>query len=229
MIMSSLYFTEEIPFQDVVIYATILAKDGSRMSKSKGNGVNPMDLIAKYGADAMRFNLLTLVTNNQDVQVRRQHRQEDQASSSTARAPSRHMSFVTKIWNASRFVLMNMDGYTPGEPVAETAAGCLDASAAWPRPSKMVTEGLENYSFGDMARDAAELLLERGLRLVHRGLQGRLLDDEGAERLQAQRNLVFVLDTSLRLLHPRHAVCDREPFGIPCPPAVLDENGQGVL
>ena len=67
MIMSSLYFTGEIPFRDVYIYATILAKDGSRMSKSKGNGVNPMDLMERYGADAMRFNLLTLITNNQDV------------------------------------------------------------------------------------------------------------------------------------------------------------------
>lgn len=67
MIMASTYFLDEIPFHDVVIYATILAKDGTRMSKSKGNGVDPMDLIAKYGADAMRFNLLTLVTNNQDV------------------------------------------------------------------------------------------------------------------------------------------------------------------
>ena len=56
MIMSSLFFTDQIPFHDVFIYATILAKDGSRMSKSKGNGVDPMDLMNKYGADAMRFN-----------------------------------------------------------------------------------------------------------------------------------------------------------------------------
>ena len=67
MVMSSLYFLDEVPFKDVVIYPTILAKDGSRMSKSKGNGVDPMDLIGMYGADAMRFNLLTLCTNNQDV------------------------------------------------------------------------------------------------------------------------------------------------------------------
>ena len=69
MIMSSTYFLKEIPFKDVVIYETILANDGTRMSKSKGNGVDPMDLISMYGADAMRFNLLTLVTNNQDVRV----------------------------------------------------------------------------------------------------------------------------------------------------------------
>ena len=67
MIMSSEYFLHEEPFHDVVIYPTILAKDGSRMSKSKGNGVDPMDLMDKYGADAMRFNLLSLFTNNQDV------------------------------------------------------------------------------------------------------------------------------------------------------------------
>ena len=100
MVMSSLYFTKEIPFEDVFIYATILAKDGSRMSKSKGNGVDPMDLIEKYGADAMRFNLLTLVTNNQDVKFDANIDKKTHRSSSTARAPSRPAGFVTKIWNA---------------------------------------------------------------------------------------------------------------------------------
>lgn len=98
MIMASTYFLDEIPFHDVVIYATILAKDGTRMSKSKGNGVNPMDLIEKYGADAMRFNLLTLVTNNQDVRFDGQLGPRRPASSSTAlRTWSRRVRSSLKI------------------------------------------------------------------------------------------------------------------------------------
>ena len=121
MIMSSTYFLKEIPFKDVVIYATILAKDGTRMSKSKGNGVDPMDLISMYGADAMRFNLLTLVTNNQDVRFdadidKKTHELLGSPRTESARA------FVTKIWNASRFVLGNLDGFTPGEPRAVSQA-----------------------------------------------------------------------------------------------------------
>ncbi len=187
----------EIPFKDVVIYATILAKDGSRMSKSKGNGVDPMDLIAKYGADAMRFNLLTLVTNNQDVKFdanidKKTHELIDSPRTEQARA------FVTKIWNASRFVFMNLDGYTPGEP-ARTRRPTPGCSVAW-RPLTMVTQGiaLQVRRYGPRP---ARVLLERGLRLVHRVLARRACA-KGEDRLQAQRNLVYVLDTSIRLLHP---------------------------
>ena len=139
MIMSSLYFTKEIPFHDVYIYATILAKDGSRMSKSKGNGVDPMDLIAKYGADAMRYNLLTLITNNQDVKfdaVLDKKTRELIESPRTDQA----RSFVTKIWNASRFVQMNLDGYTAGMPKAETPEDAWMFS----RLAKVVAETTES-------------------------------------------------------------------------------------
>ena len=87
MVMSSLYFLDEVPFKDVVIYPTILAKDGSRMSKSKGNGVDPMDLIGMYGADAMRYNLLTLCTNNGTSSSTRTSTRRLR-SSSTARVPT---------------------------------------------------------------------------------------------------------------------------------------------
>ena len=119
MIMASTYFCKEIPFM-IGHHATILAKDGTRMSKSKGNGVDPMDLIDMYGADAMRFNLLTLVTNNQDVRFdadidKKTHKLLGSPRTEQARA------FVTKIWNASRFVLGNLR-LKPGAPMARTQA-----------------------------------------------------------------------------------------------------------
>ena len=200
MIMSSLYFTKEIPFHDVFIYATILAKDGSRMSKSKGNGVNPMDLIAKYGADAMRYNLLTLITNNQDVKfdaVLDKKTKELLESPRTDQA----RSFVTKIWNASRFVQMNLGGYTSGEPKAKTPEDAWMFSRL-ARVTAETTEQLESYGFGDYARNIQTFFWNDVCDWYIELCKSRLLNGDTEERLQVQRNLVFVLDVSMRLLHP---------------------------
>lgn len=197
MVMSSLYFTDQIPFEDVVIYATILAKDGSRMSKSKGNGVDPMDLIHMYGADAMRFNLLTLVTNNQDVRF-----DADIKDGTLLGSPRTESArgFVNKIWNAARFVGMNMDGYTPGDPEIKTPADSWILSRL-AKLSASVTKGIEEYRFGDVARDLHQFFWSEFcdwyIELSKASLQGA-----PDVRLAAQRNLVFVLDQALRLLHP---------------------------
>ena len=200
MVMSSLYFTGEVPFHDVYIYATILAKDGSRMSKSKGNGVDPMDLMERYGADAMRYNLLTLITTNQDVRFDANIDKKTHALIDSPRT-EQAKGFVTKVWNASRFVLMNLDGYVPGAPKAETPedAWMLSRLARIVRES---TEALEAYGFGDYARNIQFFFWNEVCDWYIELCKGRLLDGGGAERLQVQRNLVFVLDVSLRLLHP---------------------------
>ena len=200
MIMSSLYFTDEVPFHDVYIYATILAKDGSRMSKSKGNGVDPMDLIEKYGADAMRYNLLTLITNNQDVKFdanldKKTRKLIDSPRTDAAR------SFVTKIWNASRFVQMNLGGYTPGEPKAETPEDAWMLSRL-ARIVESSTRDLEEYNFGDYARNVQSFFWSDVCDWYIELCKGRLLDGDAAEKLQVQRNLVFVLDCALRVMHP---------------------------
>lgn len=200
MVMSSLYFTGEVPFHDVYIYATILAKDGSRMSKSKGNGVDPMDLMERYGADAMRYNLLTLITTNQDVRFDANIDKKTHALIDSPRT-EQAKGFVTKVWNASRFVRMNLDGYVPGAPKAETPedAWMLSRLARIVRES---TEALEAYGFGDYARSIQSFFWNEVCDWYIELCKGRLLDGGGAERLQVQRNLVFVLDVSLRLLHP---------------------------
>ena len=199
MIMSSTYFLEEIPFKDVVIYATILAKDGTRMSKSKGNGVDPMDLISMYGADAMRFNLLTLVTNNQDVRFdadidKKTHELLGSPRTESARA------FVTKIWNASRFVLGNLDGFTLGEPRAVSQADAWIFSRL-AKLSAAVTKDVETYQFGEMARELHAFFWNEFCDWYIEFSKASLRE-EGDARLQTQRNLVYVLDNALRLLHP---------------------------
>lgn len=200
MVMSSLYFTDEVPFHDVYIYATILAKDGSRMSKSKGNGVDPMDLIDKYGADAMRHNLLTLITTNQDVKFDADIDKKTRKLIKSDRTDSAR-SFVTKIWNASRFVQMNLDGYIPGAPVAKTPEDAWMLSRL-ARAVTTATHQLEAYEFGDYARDMQSFFWNEVCDWYIELCKGRLLDGSADEKLQVQRNLVYVLDTSLRLMHP---------------------------
>ena len=225
MIMASTYFCKEIPFKDVVIYATILAKDGTRMSKSKGNGVDPMDLIAMYGADAMRFNLLTLVTNNQDVRFdadidKKTHELIGSPRTEQARA------FVTKIWNASRFVLGNLDGFTPGEPVARTQADAWIFSRL-ARLAEQVTRGIEAYQFGEVARELNTFFWSEFCDWYIEFTKADLRGEADAEvRLQTQRNLVYVLDQALRLLHPAmpfvtEAIWENLPHGEGEAPALM--------
>lgn len=200
MVMSSLYFTKQLPFTDVFITPTVLAKDGSRMSKSKGNGVNPMDLIDKYGADAMRFNLLSLVTANQDVKFdavidKKTHEFIESPRTEQARA------FVTKIWNASRFVQMNLDGYTPGEPELSTFADAWIFS----RLASVVTEAreaFEAYNFGAYTRLVQNFFWNEVCDWYLELCKATLTDPAAENRLQIQRNLMVLLKTALKLIHP---------------------------
>ena len=139
MIMSGMYFHDgEVPFEDVIIHPTVFNAEGKRMSKSLGTGVDPLDLMEHYGADGMRFGLMLQVTGNQDIKFA-----EDKLLSSR--------NFANKIWNASRFVLMNLEGYAPGPPNAATVADA-GSSRGWRSSSARVNEGLDTYEFGDVAR-----------------------------------------------------------------------------
>jgi len=200
MVMSSLYFCDEIPFHDVFIYATILAKDGSRMSKSKGNGVDPMDLMKMYGADAMRYNLLTLITGNQDVRFDAEINPKTHEFLGSPRT-EQAKGFVTKIWNASRFVQMNLAGYEPGAPKAETPEDAWMLSRL-AREVVRATSQMRAYELGDYARGVQSFFWNEVCDWYVELCKGRLQNGTPEERLQVQRNLVFVLDTSLRLLHP---------------------------
>jgi len=224
MVMSSLYFCDEVPFEDVYIYATILAKDGSRMSKSKGNGVDPLDLMGKYGADAMRFNLLTLITTNQDVKFDAEIDKETHELIASPRTEQAR-GFVTKIWNAVRFVQMNLEGYEPGAPVAATPEDAWMLSRL-AREVAAATEQLETYKLGDYAREAQAFFWNEVCDWYIELCKGRLLDGTPEERLQVQRNLMFVLDCSLRLLHPVIPFVTEKVWEA-LPASELDVDGEG--
>ncbi len=107
MVMASEYCMKQIPFEHVLIHPTVMGADGKPMSKSRGNGVDPIDLINEYGADALRFGLLTQVTGGQAIRF-------DKQKIENAR------NFANKIRNAARFVMMNMEGASPREVVPNT-------------------------------------------------------------------------------------------------------------
>jgi valyl-tRNA synthetase len=187
MIMTGIHFMGEVPYRDVIIHPTVFNAEGRRMSKSLGTGVDPLDLMEHYGADGMRFGLMLQVTGSQDIKF-----SEDKLLSSR--------NFANKIWNASRFVLMNLEGYEPGPPKAETVADAWILSRLADLAAR-VDEGLLAYEFGETARDLYDFFWNEFCDWYIELSKDRLAAG-GEGRTSVQRNLVFVLDRALRLLHP---------------------------
>ncbi len=186
MIMQGLHFPGDIPYTDVIIHPTVFNAEGKRMSKSLGTGIDPLDLMATYGADGMRFGLMLQTTGVQDLKFA-----EEKLRSSR--------NFANKIWNASRFVLMNLDGFTSGEPSTDTLADRWILSRL-AELSVTVDEGLDAFQFGDVSRTLYDFFWSEYCDWYIELSKPRLADP--ATRSAAQRNLVFVLDQALRLLHP---------------------------
>ncbi len=179
-----------LPFRDVYVHATVLDEKGERMSKSKGNGIDPIDLIEKYGADATRFSLLQQAGKNQDIKYSEQR--TDLAG-----------NFCNKLWNASRFVLMNLN---------ETTTGDLPARDQWTVPDRwilsrldttigLVNAALATYDMDDASRALYAFFWDEFCDWYVEMAKTRLRA-EGEEKSVAQNLLAFVLETTLRLLHP---------------------------
>ncbi|MCL2491975.1 MAG: valine--tRNA ligase, partial [Coriobacteriia bacterium] len=191
MIMSGMYFCDdEVPFSDVIIHPTVFNKEGKRMSKSLGTGVDPLDLMADYGADGMRFGLMLQVTGVQDLKF-----DEEKLLSSR--------NFANKIWNAARFVLMNVADFTATDQIPQP----VNVADRWILSRlvdlvESVTSGLEAFRFGEVARDLYEFFWSQFCDWYIELAKSRLQSDDETDRRQVQAMLVYVLDNALRLLHP---------------------------
>ncbi len=179
-----------IPFRDVYIHATVLDEHGQRMSKSKGNGIDPIDLIDRYGADATRFSLMQQAGKNQDIKYSEQR--TDVAG-----------NFCNKLWNASRFVLMNLDETVTGQLPPEGARTVTDRwiLSRMNETIQTVNERLMSYDMDDATRALYQFLWNDFCDWYVEMAKPRLRA-EGAERETVQNMLAFVLETTLRLLHP---------------------------
>ncbi|MCI9129564.1 MAG: valine--tRNA ligase [Eggerthellaceae bacterium] len=188
MVMASEYCMGQIPFQDVIIHPTVMGTDGKPMSKSRGNGIDPMDLMRDYGADGMRFGLISQVTGSQAMRF-------DYQRIEAAR------NFANKIRNAARFVAMNMDGFTPGEvSLATDADKWLFSRLA--KVAAQVDEAYDAFEFSDMTRALLSFVWNEFCDWYIEFSKGRLKSDDAEDRLICQRNLNFALYAILRLMHP---------------------------
>lgn len=191
MIFTSLEFTGQIPFKDVLMHGLVRDSEGRKMSKSLGNGVDPLDVIEKYGADAMRYMISTGSTPGQDLRFHWE--KVEQAR-----------NFANKIWNASRFALMNLEGFTAGDI---DISGKLGTADRWilhrlNETVREVTRLLDNYDFGETGRVLYNFIWDElcdwYIEFAKLNLYG---SDEEAKRA-TQSVLAYVLDRTQRLIHP---------------------------
>ncbi|MBM3219847.1 MAG: valine--tRNA ligase [Candidatus Rokubacteria bacterium] len=192
MAMLGMRLAGDVPFRDVYIHTLVRDPEGQKMSKTKGNVVDPLDLLDKYGTDALRFMLASMVMPAaRDIRV-----SDDRLEGAR--------NFANKLWNAARLVLSNLDGYDPG---AGTAGG-ESVADRWIRDRLATTvtevrEALEKYRFNDAASslyqfvwsDYCDWYLEIAKRSLYR-------PESPAARQATQHTLVTVLEETLRLLHP---------------------------
>ena len=191
MIFQALEFTEERPFKDVLIHGLVRAEDGRKMSKSLGNGIDPMDVIDQYGADALRYFLATGSSPGQDLRY------------STEKVEA-IWNFANKIWNASRFALMNMDGMTYEEI---DLSGEKSVADAWiltrlNETIESVTNLADRYEFGEMGRALYNFIWEDFCNWYIEMAKLPLYGDDEAAKLMTRSVLAYVLDNTMRLLHP---------------------------
>lgn len=240
MVLAGINNMGEVPFREVFIHPTILDGLGERMSKSKGNGVDPLDVIEKFGADSLRFGLAYLTTETQDVRMpvqfecphcnalidqTKKNRQlprveckkcnepfstqwaekaEDKALPRGAVVSERFelgRNFCNKLWNAARFTMMNLEGYTPGTVSTDE----MQLEDRWILSrlytvSQEVTRCYESYGYADAARATYDFAWDEFCSFYVEILKERFQDEK--QRPAAQRVITYVLDAMLRLLHP---------------------------
>jgi valyl-tRNA synthetase len=201
MVMMGQYALGEPPFPVVFIHAMIQDGEGRKMSKSLGNGIDPLDIIDSHGADAMRFTLLSMTTQTQDVRMPVEETTlPDGRTANTSPKFDLGRNFANKLWNAARFALMNLGA---GAPAIDRNR--LEFEDRWilsrrNAAVRAVSDALESFRFNDAAQTLYDFTWHDVCDWYVEIIKPRLADPEAGG--QARAVLAFVLDTALRLLHP---------------------------
>ena len=202
MTMMAGHFTDQMPFEDVYIHGLVLDENGQKMSKSKNNGIDPLLMINKYGADALRYTLITKVVGaGQNISFDYDRKKQESSSVETSR------NFANKLWNASRFVMMNLKGKTPQE-LGQPDTTSLELVDQWLlsrfyQTVKQTKANIESYSLGEAAKGLYEFIWNDFCDWYIELVKTRLWQDEtSTSRLVAQQTLGYILEGILKLLHP---------------------------
>ena len=190
MMMMSLHFMEEIPFKDVYIHALVRDQRGAKMSKSKGNVIDPLQLIDEYGADALRFTLAAMAAQGRDIKL-------------SIQRVEGYRNFATKLWNATRFAEMNdcvtVVGFDPTS-VKETLNRWIAHETE--RAAREITEAIEAYTFNEAAGAAYRFVWNIYCDWYLELAKPVLLGPDGAAKRETRAMVVWVRDEILKLLHP---------------------------
>jgi valyl-tRNA synthetase len=200
MTMMAGHFTGQMPFKDVYIHGLVLDENGKKMSKSAGNGIDPLLLIDKYGTDALRYTLVKEVVGaGQDIRLEYDRKKDESASVEASR------NFTNKLWNAARFVMMNLDGQTPQELGFPVNTELCDRwiLSRYHQVVQQTTNYINNYGLGEAAKGLYDFFwgdfCDWYIELVKSRLQK---DADASSRRVAQQTLGYVLEGILKLFHP---------------------------
>jgi valyl-tRNA synthetase len=190
MMMMGIHFMQDVPFKDVYVHALVRDEDGKKMSKSKGNVIDPLDVIDRYGTDAFRFTLAAFAAQGRDIKM-------------SEKRVDGYRHFINKLWNASRFALMHLDrGYE------ELNLHELSLSDKWiitrlRRVTTQVTDDLDGYRFNEAAGTLYNFVWHEFCDWYLEAIKPALYDNAGMEAKEAARAVLWkVLRDTLILLHP---------------------------
>ena len=190
MMMMGLHFMQEVPFHTVYIHALVRDEKGQKMSKTKGNVVDPLELIDAYGADALRFTMAALAAQGRDVKI------------ATSRVEG-YRNFGTKLWNAARFCEMNecvrVEGFDPAK-LTQTVNKWIAGEAA--RAAAEITEALETYRFNDAAGAAYRFVWNVFCDWYLEFAKPLLMGSDEAAKVETRATAAWTLDQILLMLHP---------------------------
>ena len=206
MVFSGLEQTGKTPFHHVLIHGLVRDSQGRKMSKSLGNGIDPLEIIDQYGADALR---LTLMTGNAPGNDMRFYMERVEAS----------RNFANKVWNASRFIMMNLE---KAEVPAEIDLASLTSADKWILSkvntlAKDVTENLDKYELGIAVQKVYDFIWEEFCDWYIEMVKPRLYKDEDTTKAAALWTLKTVLANALKMLHPYMPFITEEIFCTLCP------------
>ncbi len=189
MIFSGLTYTDQVPFDTVLIHGLVRDAQGRKMSKSLGNGIDPLEIIEQYGADALRLTLVIGSTPGNDMRF-----SDDKVKASR--------NFANKLWNATRFVMMNLpENFVPGEPASLTMADRWILSR-FNSLVREVTANLDKFELGLAAQKVQDFIWEVYCDWYIEIAKIRLNSEDAGEADSARKILVHVLSEALKLLHP---------------------------
>jgi len=190
MMMMGMHFMEEIPFHTVYLHALVRDKHGAKMSKSKGNVIDPLELMDEYGADALRFTLAIMAAQGRDVKL------------DPARIAG-YRNFGTKLWNATRFAQMNGVKLDPNfKPDDAKLAVNRWILTELTKATSAVTDGIANYRFNEAASAAYRFVWNQFCDWYLELLKPIFMGDDEAAKAEAQATAAYCLDEIYKILHP---------------------------